>query len=42
MDSTSVSLCMDNKMPMLIFDVRNRGSIRKALMGEKLGTIVGD
>ena len=42
MDSTSVSLCMDNKMPMLIFDVRNRGSIRNALMGKKLGTVVGD
>ena len=41
-DSTSVSLCMDNKMPMLIFDVRNRGSIRKAVMGEKLGTVVGN
>ena len=42
MDSTSVSLCMDNKMPMLVFDVRNRGSILRAVMGEKLGTVVGD
>ena len=41
MDSTSISLCMDNKMPILIFNVRNRGSICRAVMGEKLGTIVG-
>lgn len=41
MDSTSVSLCMDNKMPMVIFNVRQRGSIRKVLLGEKLGTTVG-
>ena len=41
MDSTSISLCMDNKMPILIFSVRNRGSICRAVMGEKLGTVVG-
>ena len=41
MDSTSISLCMDNKMPILIFNVRNRGSICRAVMGEKLGTVVG-
>lgn len=41
MDSTSVSLCMDNKLPMIIFNVRNRGSIKRALLGEKIGTTVG-
>ena len=41
MDSTSVSLCMDNKMPMVIFNVRQRGSIKRVLLGEKLGTTVG-
>ncbi len=41
MDSTSVSLCMDNKLPMVIFNVRHKHSIRRALMGEKIGTTVG-
>ena len=41
MDSTSVSLCMDNKLPMIVFNVREKGSIKKVLMGEKIGTLVG-
>ena len=41
MDSTSVSLCMDNKLPMIIFNVREKNSIRRVLMGEKIGTLVG-
>jgi uridylate kinase len=41
MDSTSVSLCMDNDLPMLIFNVMENGSIKRALLGEKIGTTVG-
>ena len=41
MDSTSVSLCMDNKLPMIIFNAREKSSIKKVLMGEKIGTLVG-
>ena len=41
MDSTSVSLCMDNKLPMVIFNVNERYSIKRVLLGEKLGTTVG-
>ena len=41
MDSTSVSLCMDNKLPMVIFNVQQKDSIRRVLMGEKIGTTVG-
>lgn len=41
MDSTSVSLCMDNNLPMLIFNVKEENSIQRALMGEKIGTTVG-
>jgi len=41
MDSTSVSLCMDNKLPMMIFNVRQEGSIKRAVLGEKIGTTVG-
>ena len=41
MDSTSVSLCMDNKLPMIIFNIREKSSIKNVLMGEKIGTLVG-
>jgi len=41
MDSTSVSLCMDNKLPMVVFNVREKSSIKRVLMGEKIGTLVG-
>ena len=41
MDSTAVSLCMDNKLPMVIFSFRETYSIKKVLLGEKIGTTVG-
>ena len=41
MDSTAVSLCMDNKLPMVIFNFRQVHSIKRVLLGEKIGTIVG-
>lgn len=41
MDSTAVSLCMDNKLPMVIFNFRDKHSIKRVLLGEKLGTTVG-
>ena len=41
MDSTSVSLCMDNKLPMIIFNVQQKDGIKRALLGEKIGTSVG-
>ena len=41
MDSTSVSLCMDNNLPMVIFNFRQTHSIKKVLLGEKIGTTVG-
>jgi uridylate kinase len=41
MDSTAVSLCMDNKLPMVIFNFRQANSIKRVLLGEKIGTIVG-
>lgn len=39
-DSTAFSLCMDNKMPMRIFGMEPAGNITKALLGEKIGTLV--
>ncbi|GBD24997.1 Uridylate kinase [bacterium HR30] len=40
MDSTAISLCMDNRLPILVFDLRKPGNIRRAVTGESIGTIV--
>lgn len=40
MDSTATSLCMDNKLPMLVFDITEPGNISRVLKGEKVGTTV--
>ncbi|MFH1428151.1 MAG: UMP kinase [Candidatus Margulisiibacteriota bacterium] len=40
MDSTAISLCMDNKIPLIVFDVNKQGNIEKAISGEKIGTLV--
>lgn len=41
MDSTAASLCMDNKIPIIVFDLTQSGNILKAVMGEDIGTYVG-
>lgn len=41
MDSTATSLCMDNGMPIIVFDLQKSGNIRRVIMGEKIGTYVG-
>ena len=40
MDSTATSLCMDNKVPMIVFDLTVKGNISRALKGEAVGTTV--
>ena len=40
MDSTATSLCMDNKVPMIVFDLTEKGNISRALKGENVGTTV--
>ncbi|MEK6692151.1 MAG: UMP kinase [Nitrospirota bacterium] len=40
MDATAISLCMDNKLPIIVFNLRKRGNIKRALKGERIGTIV--
>lgn len=40
MDSTAISLCMDNQLPILTFSLTQRGNIKRAVLGEKIGTIV--
>jgi uridylate kinase len=40
MDSTASSLCMDNDIPLLVFSIMEQGNIKRAVMGESIGTIV--
>ena len=40
MDATSISLCMDNNLPIIVFDVTTYGNVKKVIFGEEIGTIV--
>ncbi|MBI4640066.1 MAG: UMP kinase [Candidatus Tectomicrobia bacterium] len=40
MDATAVSLCMDNKLPIIVFNLKANGNIKRVLTGEEIGTIV--
>jgi uridylate kinase len=40
MDSTAITFCMDNKLPIVVFDVSSPGNIHRALVGEPIGTLV--
>jgi uridylate kinase len=42
MDSTAVSLCMDNKMPIIVFDIFQPGAMRRILLGNPMGTFIGE
>jgi len=42
MDSTAFSLCMDNKIPIVVFDMYKSGILRDAVLGRKVGTLVCD
>lgn len=41
MDSTAISMCMDNRLPIIVFNLRKPGNIRRAITGETIGTWVG-
>ncbi len=41
MDSTAISLCMDNSLPIVVFNLRGKGNIKKVVEGKKIGTLVG-
>jgi uridylate kinase len=41
MDSTAISLCMDNDLPIIVFDLGQFGNISKVVAGEEVGTLVG-
>jgi len=40
MDATAISLCMDNKLPIVVFDLNRQGNIKRVILGEKIGTVV--
>ena len=40
MDATAISLCMDNRLPIIVYDLKKPGNLRRILLGEKIGTIV--
>ncbi|MEW6584334.1 MAG: UMP kinase [Nitrospirota bacterium] len=40
MDSTAISLCMDNNLPIVVFNLKGKGNIRRILKGKKVGTLV--
>jgi len=41
MDATATSLCMDNGMPIVVFDITRPGNLKRAVLGEEIGTLVG-
>ncbi|MFA5062869.1 MAG: UMP kinase [Candidatus Omnitrophota bacterium] len=40
MDATAISLCMDNKLPIVVFSLATKGNIKRVVLGERIGTIV--
>jgi uridylate kinase len=40
MDATAISLCMDNNLPIVVFNLRTPGNLRRAIMGEPIGSLV--
>jgi uridylate kinase len=42
MDSTAITLCMDNRLPLVVFDVGERGNLLRVTRGEEVGTLVGE
>jgi uridylate kinase len=40
MDATAISLCMDNKMPIIVFNLRTPGHLKRAVLGERIGSLV--
>jgi uridylate kinase len=42
MDTTAISLCMENHLPIIVYDLKKQGSLRRILLGERVGTLVKD
>lgn len=41
MDATAISLCMDNHLPVIVFNLNRKGNIRRVVLGQKIGTVIG-
>lgn len=42
MDSTALSLCMDNNMPIIVFDIFKPGNLKRLIDGETIGTLISN
>lgn len=42
MDTTAISLCMDNKLPIVVFNLSHKGSIKAVVLGKKVGSVIGN
>ena len=40
MDATAISLCMDHQIPIIVFNLKKKGNIKRVILGEKVGTKV--
>jgi uridylate kinase len=40
MDTTAISLCMDNHLPIVVYDLKRKGNLRRVALGEPIGTLV--
>jgi uridylate kinase len=40
MDTTAISLCMENRLPIIVYDLKQKGMLKRIVSGEKLGTMV--
>jgi uridylate kinase len=41
MDTTAVTLCMENNVPIVVFNIHERDAIRRIVLGEQIGSLVG-
>ncbi len=42
MDATAISLCMDNNLPIIVFNLKKTGNIKRVVLGQKVGTLIGE
>jgi uridylate kinase len=42
MDSTAISLCMENEIPIIVFNIKTPGNLKRVILGENIGTLVGE
>jgi len=40
MDATAISLCMDNHLPVIVFNLTKKGNIKRVILGQKIGTVI--